>query len=105
MMEMITMRRALLAATAILLSAGIASAAPGTKHHGPGKGWSNGPNHEYGYDRVSPPERAAIAQARAHLAFVKARAWRDGHVTAYERFQIRNAEARLQRLIFRSRYS
>lgn len=99
------MKRALVAATALLLSAGIASAAPGNKHHGPGKGWGNGPNHGYGYGRVSPRERAAIAQARAHLAMVKARAWRDGRVTAYERFQIRNAETRLQRLIFRSRYS
>lgn len=95
------MKRAVLAAAAILLTAGAASAAPGwNKGH---NGWGNNKGHSA--SKVSPRERAAITQARAHLAAVKARAWRDGRITTLERFQIRNAENQLQRVILRSRFS
>ncbi|MGQ0674274.1 MAG: hypothetical protein ACT4N2_15545 [Hyphomicrobium sp.] len=87
------MRTPILAATVVLLTAGTALAAPG-KH---GR-WQQG----YG---VSPYERVQIANARANLAGIKARAWRDGKVTFFERFQIRTAENRLARLIQRSRRS
>lgn len=89
------MKLPLAAVTALVLAAtaGTASAAPG-KH---------GRWHDAG--RVTPYERVAIQNARAHLAHVRARAWRDGHVTYLERYQIRLAEQRLERTIRRAHRS
>ena len=87
------MKTSALAVTALLLTSGIALAAP-AKH---GR-WHPGGG-------VTSYERVQIAYARANLAFVRARAWRDGHVTFLERYQIRMAEARLQRLIYRAHRS
>ncbi len=95
------MKRAVLAAVAIILSASAASAAPGYGN----KGFHGNFGRDHSVSRISPRERAAIANARAHLAAIRARAWRDGRLTGFERFQIRNAETRLQRLVLRSRYS
>ncbi|MDQ8697930.1 hypothetical protein [Hyphomicrobium sp. LHD-15] len=78
-----------LAAAALLMTAGASMAAPRYDHrHGGG---------------VNPYERAAIAQARAKVATVKARAWRDGRLTFLERVQIKNAERQLAATIARAR--
>ena len=87
------MKTSALAITALLLTSGIAMAAPG--HQGR---WHQGGG-------VNSYERFQIANARAHLASVKARAWRDGRVTFIERYQIRLAENQLQRLVYRARRS
>jgi hypothetical protein len=90
------MKRSAIAAMAIVLPAGVALAAPyGNKWKDNGPRWNYRPH-------ITAYERAAIAQARANLAFVRARAWRDGRLTAFERYQIRFAELRLQRTIFRA---
>lgn len=93
------MKSAILATMAILLSAGAASAAPqhANKWNHGGSNWNNG-------GRVTAFERVAIAQARANLNLIKARAWRDGRLSGFERYQIRLAEARLQRAVFRARH-
>lgn len=88
--------RAILAAAAILaLSAGVATAAP--RH-----------SHDYGKPsfaagKVTPFERIAIARGKVKVAFLQRKARADGRVTAYERSQIRQAQADLNRLIYRSR--
>jgi hypothetical protein len=83
------MKTAILTAAALLMTAGTSMAAPRYDHrHGNG---------------VNPYERAAIAQARAKVAAVRARAWRDGRVTMFERFQIKNAERQLAMTIARAR--
>jgi hypothetical protein len=82
-------KTAILTAAALLMTAGTSMAAPRHDHrHGNG---------------VNPYERAAIAQARAKVATVRARAWRDGRVTMFERFQIKNAERQLAMTIARAR--
>ena len=93
------MKRSAYAALAVMLSTSAALAAPGygNKFRDGGPRWHKPHN-------VTAYERAAIAQARANLVFVKARAWRDGRLTAFERYQIRIAEMRLQRTIFRARH-
>jgi hypothetical protein len=94
----IIMKRSAFAAMAVMLSASAALAAPY------GNKWKDGPPRWNSPHNVTAYERAAIAQARANLAFVKARSWRDGRLTALERYQIRLAEVRLQRTIFRARH-
>ena len=83
-------KTAILAAAALVMTAGASMAAPRHYHNGPGKG-------------VSPYERAAIANARAKVAAVRARAWRDGRVNFVERIQIKNAERQLAATIARAR--
>ncbi len=87
-------KTALLTAAALLMTAGVSVAAPSKYHNSYGKP---------GYSKVNPYERAAIANARARLATVKARAWRDGRVTFLERMQIKNAERQLAATIARAR--
>lgn len=78
----------ILAAAALVMTAGASMAAPRHDHRGNG---------------VNPYERAAIAQARAKVAAVKARAWRDGRLTFVERMQIKNAERQLAYTIARAK--
>lgn len=95
-MEMIM--RALIAAAAaalVLSSAGAASAAP--KHNG----YHGKPGYSAG--KVTPFERFAIARGKAKVAYLQRKARADGRVTAYERVQIRQAQADLNRLIVKSR--
>lgn len=100
------MTTALLAAAALVMTAGTSFAAPG-KHHGAGK--------NFGYSKqvhnrgkhinqrgVTPRERAMIARSASSLAALKKRAWRDGRLTFSERAQIRNAERRHAALVSRA---
>jgi hypothetical protein len=89
-------KTALLTAAALVMTAGVSVAAPNKhyNHNGYGKP---------GYSKVNPYERSAIANARAKVASVKARAWRDGRVTFLERVQINSAERQLAATIARAR--
>lgn len=79
------------AAAALVLSAGAASAAPRHDHgHGPG------------YGKVTPYERLAIARGKVKVAYLQRKARADGRVTPFERAQIRDAQADLNRLIARA---
>jgi hypothetical protein len=89
------MKAILVAAAAVLLSAGAASAAPKYNHYH-GK-----PNYSAG--KVTPFERVAIARAKLKVALVQRRARADGRVTPYERAQIRQAQSQLSYTIARSR--
>lgn len=83
------------AAAALVLSAGVASAAPKHYHGKPG----------YTAGKVTPFERLAIARGKVKVAYLQRKARADGRVTAYERAQIRQAQANLNRLIVRARRS
>lgn len=89
-------KTALLTAAALMVTAGVSVAAPNKHYNQNGYG-------KPGYSKVNPYERAAISNARAKLAAVKARAWRDGRVTFVERVQIKNAERQLAATIARAR--
>jgi hypothetical protein len=54
-----------------------------------------------GYGQITPAERAAIARSQHQLDLIKAKAWADGHVTAWERAKIDLAQARHQALVYR----
>lgn len=92
------MKRSAYAALAVVLSTSAALAAPGHNK------WRDGGPNWRGSHTVTAYERLVIARARANLAVVKARAWRDGRLTAFEHYQIRMAQTRLQRAIFRARH-
>jgi hypothetical protein len=59
----------------------------------------------YGYGRLTPHERAAIARSQFNLNAVKWRARADGRVTAWERMRINAAQARHNALVYRYRHS
>lgn len=90
------MKAILVAAAAVLLSAGAASAAPRYNTHDHGR-----PNHSAG--KVTVFERVAIARAKVKVALVQRRARADGRVTPYERAQIREAQSQLNYTIARAR--
>lgn len=50
------------------------------------------PRYEKNHRGVSNYERVMIMKSAARLSALKRRAWRDGRLTQFERFQIRNAE-------------
>lgn len=81
----------ILTAAALLMTAGTSMAAP--RHYN---------NHNHGKG-VTAYERVAISRARAKVATVKARAWRDGKVSFFERVQINSAERQLAATIARAR--
>jgi hypothetical protein len=83
----------LLAAAALVMTAGASFAAPGGK-------WGHGHGHG-----MNAYERAAIARSAANLASVRHRVWRDGKVSFFERIQLRNAERRHASLVQRARRS
>jgi len=87
------MKTAVLALTTLVIASGTALAAPG-KHYDRG--------HD-GRGNVSPYERLAIARASQKLAFVRHQAMRDGKISFYERFQIRNAERQYFAALARAR--
>lgn len=89
------MKAILVAAAAVLLSAGAASAAPKYNHDHGRQGHVAG--------KVTPFERVAIARAKLRVALVQRRARADGRVTPYERAQIREAQSQLNYTIARSR--
>jgi hypothetical protein len=87
------MKKTILTLAAIVLASGAAVAAPNRhfdRHDGRG---------------ISNYERAAIARSAANVATIKARAWRDGKVSMFERFQINNAQKRHAALVARLRRS
>jgi hypothetical protein len=86
------MKKIVLTAVALVLTTGATLAAPGYS--------PNGRHHERG--SISASERAAIARSAAHLDAIKARAYRDGRLSYFERIQIRNAEARHRALVARA---
>jgi hypothetical protein len=91
------MRTSILTAAVLLIGAGAAVAAP---HHGGKRDrghWERGGINGY--------ERVLIANSRSRLAALKSRAWRDGRLTFFERYQIRNAERRHNALVARLRRS
>jgi uncharacterized membrane protein YebE (DUF533 family) len=57
--------------------------------------------YQRGYGHITPAERAAIARSQHQLDLIKARAWADGHVTAWERAKINFAQSRHQALVYR----
>ena len=59
----------------------------------------------YGYGRLTPHERAAIARSLAHVNALKWRARADGHVTRWERARIHAAQARHDALVYRFRHN
>jgi hypothetical protein len=89
------MKTFLVAAAAVLLTAGAASAAPKHYHGKP----------SYSAGKVTPFERVAIARAKLQVNLVQRRARADGRVTPYERAQIRQAQARLNYVIARAQRS
>lgn len=87
------MKAILVACSALLLTAGAATAGP--KHYNHGKaGYSAG--------KMTPFERYAIRSAKRRLRVVKRRALRDGRITRYERKRIRMAKARVARVVRRA---
>ena len=106
------MTTTILAAAALVMTAGTSFAAPGKPYgnqSGAGKyGYSkqvhNRGNH-VNHRGVSPRERAMIARSASSLAALKQRAWRDGRLSFLERAQIRNAERRHAALVTRVRRS
>lgn len=91
----------MLTAAALLMTASVASAAPGNKYHNDGWG-KPGPSKVVKKQGVSAFERAAIARSAANVASLKRRALRDGRLTPVERVQIRNAERRHAALVARA---
>ena len=88
------MKKTILTLAAIMLASGAALAAPGR----------NFDRHD-GRGGLSGYERAAIARSAGNVASIKARAWRDGKINMFERFQIRQAEKRHASLVARLRRS
>ncbi len=72
----------------LILASGTAFAAPGKRDGG----------------HINAYERMAIARSAAQLAHLKQRAWADGRLSMFERFQIRQAEARHAALVARARH-
>ncbi len=85
------MKKIVLTAVALVLTTGATLAAPGYGY--------GGHNNRGG---ISPNERAVIARSAAQLDSIKARAFRDGRLSFFERIQIRNAEARHRALVARA---
>jgi hypothetical protein len=54
---------------------------------------------------LTPYERGAIHRSERALDVLKARVRADGHVTAWERAQVRMAEARHNALVYRYRHN
>lgn len=75
------MKRLVLTTSALALLSGMVIAAPAQ---------AGSINHR---------ERAAIADSRHRLAVVKRQAWADGRLSLWDRFKIRNAEARYRRVV------
>jgi hypothetical protein len=82
-----------LAAVALALMSGVASAAPSKFYT----------SHKHG--GITPSERAAIARSQAHLNALKRQAWADGRLTMFERIRIRQAEVRHNRLVANAKRS
>lgn len=59
----------------------------------------------YGYGKLTPYERAAIARSQAHVNALKWRARADGHVSRWERMRINAAQARHDALVYRFRHN
>jgi hypothetical protein len=87
------MKKAILTIAAITLASGGALAAPS-------KSFNRG--HD-GRGNITPYERVVIAKSAQRLSFLKHRAWADGKLSFFERFQIRQAEARHAALVSRAR--
>lgn len=97
------MRTAIIAASVILLSAGIASAKP-IGHGAHAKGASKA--HATKYQRVArltKRERRRIARSRARLNQLARRIRADGRVTRKERQRLREATRRHNALVRRER--
>lgn len=89
----------LTAAAALAMTVGVANAAPNKNHN---NGWGKpGPSKFYKKQGISGAERAAIARSAANVASLKRRVMRDGHVSTFERIQLRNAERRHAALVQR----
>lgn len=93
------MKTLAIAATALILASGSAMAAQGPGETG--HRYAKPPAHSFQMRDFNHGKLFRIRQARAHLAFVRHRAWADGRVTFIERIRIREAERRLFRLINR----
>ena len=61
--------------------------------------------HQRSYGHITAAERAAIARSQHQLDLIKARAWADGHITAWERAKIDVAQARHRALVYRLRHN
>jgi hypothetical protein len=87
------MKRLVLGTAALAILSGIALAAPAAEAA------------PYGYGRLTPHERSAIARSQFNLNALKWRARADGHVTAWERMRINAAQAWHNTLVYRYRHS
>jgi hypothetical protein len=88
------MKSIAIATTVLLLSAGMASAAPGYKQ---GHGSHAGKHRTVGH--LTFTERLRIARSRARLARLKRRARADGRVTRRERVRLIRATKRHRALV------
>lgn len=89
------MKRLVLGTAALAILSGLAFTAPSAE----------AARYGYGYGRLAPYERAAIARSTAHLNGLKWRARADGHVTFRERLRIRAAQTRHDALVYRYRHN
>ncbi len=87
------MKRLVLGTAALAVLSGLAFAAPAAEAA------------PYGYGRLTPHERAAIARSQFNLNALKWRARADGRVTVWERMRINAAQARHSALVNRYRHS
>jgi hypothetical protein len=81
------MKKTLLATTAFLAVIGSTMAASAAPYH----------------NRVTPRERAVIAQSHAHLNAVTRAARADGRITVFERARIKMAQYKLNRAVANAR--
>jgi hypothetical protein len=86
------MKRLVLGTAALAILSGIALTAPAAEAA------------SYGYGRLTPHERAAIARSQFNLNALKWRARADGHVTVWERVRINAAQVRHNALVYRYRH-
>ena len=87
------MKRLVLGTVALAILSGIALTAPPAEAA------------PYGYGKLTPYERAAIARSKASLNALKWRVRADGRVTMRERMRINAAQARHNALVYRYRHS
>jgi hypothetical protein len=97
------MKTAILAATALMLASGSATAGSGgygkAEH---GKHWRGGSHAVHGLTHY---ERVKIARSKRRLMGLKRWAWADGRLSRFEHRQIKRATTRHVRLVRRLRRS
>ena len=86
------MKTVILATLALLIAAGPSMASP----------WKGKSHHSYRHGVLTKYERVLIAKSKHRLMRLKWRARADGRITRFERFRIRHAQRRHNRLVARA---